>query len=57
MSISKAIQALPDQYPGKWDNYEDLDKRYFEAKKAWSSGRELQALVDRWHPDYPENSR
>jgi hypothetical protein len=56
ISIPKAIRALQDQYPDKWGTYDDLEKRYYEAKKAWNYARRLQIFADRWHPDHPENS-
>ena len=56
ISIPKAIRALQDQYPAKWGAYDDLEKRYYEAKKAWNYARRLQIFADRWHPDHPENS-
>jgi len=56
LSIPKAIRALQDQYPDKWGAYDDLEKRYYEAKKAWSYARRLKMFGDRWHLDHPENS-
>ena len=56
ISIPKAIRALKDQYPDKWGAYDDLEKRYYEAKKAWNYARRLKMFADRWHPDHPENS-
>ena len=56
ISIPKAIRALQDQYPDNWGTYDDLEKRYYEAKKAWNYARRLQIFADRWHPDHPENS-
>jgi hypothetical protein len=56
LSIPRAIRALQDQYPDKWGAYHDLEKRYYEAKKAWNYARRLKMFADRWHPDHPENS-
>jgi hypothetical protein len=57
ISIPKAIRALQDQYPAKWGAYDDLEKRYYEAKKAWNYARRLKMFIsDRWHPGHPENS-
>jgi hypothetical protein len=56
ISIPKAIRALQDQYPNNWGAYDDLEKRYYEAKKVWNYARRLKMFGDRWHPDHPENS-
>ena len=57
-NISKAIKHLQDQQSDKWGAYEDLEKRFYEARKAWGYGRRLMMLFDPWHKDhpYPENS-
>jgi hypothetical protein len=56
ISISKAIRALQNEYPDEWGAYDDLEKRYYEAKKAWNDARRNAVFADRWHPDHPENS-
>jgi hypothetical protein len=56
ISIPKAIRALQDQCPDNWGTYDDLEKRYYEAKKAWNYARRLKVFADRWHLDHPENS-
>jgi|SRR6516225_9916462 len=62
MDVAKAIRALREQHQDKWGEYlsNDLEKRYYEAKKAWSYATRLMVVSDWWnekHPEiYPENS-
>jgi hypothetical protein len=58
LSVAKAIKTLQDKYPEKWGCYEcdDLQKRYYEAKKVWDYGTRLMILADPRHIKDPENS-
>jgi hypothetical protein len=56
MDVAKAIRALRAHHPDKWGEYlsDDLEKRYYEAKKAWGYSTRLMVLFDQWHEKHPE---
>ncbi len=56
MDVAKAIRALREQHPDKWGEYlsDDLEKRYYEAKKAWGYATRLMVRFDQWHEKHPE---
>jgi hypothetical protein len=45
MSVSKALEVVQQQNPGKFE-VSDLEKRYYEARKAWPRGTRLKARFD-----------
>jgi hypothetical protein len=56
MSAAKAIATLQDRDPAKWGVRNDLEKRFYEAKKFWGYGRRLAVNFDPWHENHPEVS-
>ena len=45
MSVSKALEIVEKQYPNKFKGG-DLEKRYYEARKAWPLGKRLMMVFD-----------
>ena len=39
MTIAEAVRTLQDREPKKWAQYNDLDKRYYDAKRHWDKVR------------------
>jgi hypothetical protein len=45
MSVSKALEVVKERHPNKF-KADDLEKRYYEARKAWPYGTRLKAIFD-----------
>jgi hypothetical protein len=45
MGVSKALEVVEKQYPDKFKG-DDLEKRYYEARKAWLLGKRLLTAFD-----------
>jgi hypothetical protein len=45
MSVSKALEVVEKQSPNKFKGG-DLEKRYYEARKAWPLGKRLMTAFD-----------
>jgi hypothetical protein len=46
MSVSKALEVLKKEHPNKFEGEDDLEKRYYDARKAWPYRTRLMMAFD-----------